>query len=186
MAKGESKVIIKDDDDDDCDSDNDDNALSYNDLVAMVIKSDDKLRMERSKLRDLELKNVSLQNYFEELKTTHENLKTSHETFNTSWGTVKEKHEELKEAHNSLLAQKVKGKMSMGVECNILNTSPCTTNPSCSTSTSSCISEDMSCDSLLLENESLKKEIECLSKDLARYFGSHVRFNHIGQIKNSP
>jgi hypothetical protein len=25
----------------------------------------------------------------------------------------------------------------------------------------------------------LKKEIECLSKDLARYFGSHVRFNHI-------
>jgi hypothetical protein len=38
----------------------------------------------------------------------------------------------------------------------------------------------MSCDSsLLLENESLKKEIECLSKDLAWYFGSHVRFNHI-------
>jgi hypothetical protein len=37
----------------------------------------------------------------------------------------------------------------------------------------------MYCDSLLLENESLKKEIECLSKDLARYFGSHVRFNHI-------
>jgi hypothetical protein len=37
----------------------------------------------------------------------------------------------------------------------------------------------MSCDSLLLENESLKKKIECLSKDLARYFGSHVRFNHI-------
>jgi hypothetical protein len=30
-----------------------------------------------------------------------------------------------------------------------------------------------------LEKESLKKEIECLSKDLARYFGSHVRFNHI-------
>jgi hypothetical protein len=52
MAKGESKVII-DEDDDDCDSDNDDNALSYDDLVAMVIKSDDKLRMERSKLRDL-------------------------------------------------------------------------------------------------------------------------------------
>jgi hypothetical protein len=37
----------------------------------------------------------------------------------------------------------------------------------------------MSYDSLLFENESLKKEIECLSKDLARYFGSHVRFNHI-------
>jgi hypothetical protein len=37
----------------------------------------------------------------------------------------------------------------------------------------------MSYDSILLENESLKKEIECLSKDLARYFGSHVRFNHI-------
>jgi hypothetical protein len=83
MAKGESKVIIDDDDDDDCDSDNDDNALSYDDLVAMVIKSNDKLRMERSKLRDLELKNVSLQNSFEELKTTHENLKTSmkHSTF---------------------------------------------------------------------------------------------------------
>jgi hypothetical protein len=63
MAKGESKVII-DKDDDDCDSDNDDNALSYDDLVAMVIKSDDKLRMERSKLRDLEMKNVSLQNSF--------------------------------------------------------------------------------------------------------------------------
>jgi hypothetical protein len=57
MAKGESKVII-DDDDDDCDSDNDDNALSYDDLVAMIIKFDDKLRMERSKLRDLEVKNV--------------------------------------------------------------------------------------------------------------------------------
>jgi hypothetical protein len=56
VAKGESKVIIEDDDDDDCDSDNDDNALSYDDLVAMVIKSDDKLRMERSKMRDLELK----------------------------------------------------------------------------------------------------------------------------------
>jgi hypothetical protein len=69
--------------------------------------------------------------------------------------------------------------MSMGVEYNILNTSPCATSPSYSTSTSSCISEDMSCDSLLLENESLKKEIECLPKDLARYFGSHVRFNHI-------
>jgi hypothetical protein len=114
MAKGESKVII-DEDDDDCGSDNDGNALSYDDLVAMVIKSDDKLRMERSKLRDLELKNVSLQNSFEEIKTTHENLKTSHESLNISWGTLKEKHEELKEAHNSLLAQEVKGKMSMGV-----------------------------------------------------------------------
>jgi hypothetical protein len=163
MAKGESKVIIEEDDD--CDSDNDDNVLSYDDLVAMVIKSDDKLRMERSKLKDLEVKNVSLQNSFVEL--------------NTSWVTLKEKHEELKEANNSLLAQEVKGKMSMGVECNILNISPCTTNPSYSTCTSSCISEDMSCDSLLLENESLKKEIECLSKDLARYFGSHVRFNHV-------
>jgi hypothetical protein len=68
LAKGESKVIIKDDGDDDYDSDNDDNALSYDDLVAMVIKSNDKLRMERSKLRDLELKNVSLQNSFEELR----------------------------------------------------------------------------------------------------------------------
>jgi hypothetical protein len=95
------------------------------------------------------------------------------------WGTLKEKHEELKEAHNYLLAQEVKVKMSMGVECNILNISPCATNPSCSTNTSSCISEDMSCDSLLLENESLKKEIECLSKGIVRYFGSHVRFNHI-------
>jgi hypothetical protein len=103
MAKGESKVII-DEDDDDCDSDNDDNALSYDDLVAMVIRSEDKLRMEISTLRDLELKNVSLQNSFGELKTTHENLKTSHETLNISWGTLKEKHEELKEAHNSLLA----------------------------------------------------------------------------------
>jgi hypothetical protein len=37
----------------------------------------------------------------------------------------------------------------------------------------------MSYDSLLLENESFKKEVECLSKDLARYFGSHVWFNHI-------
>jgi hypothetical protein len=155
------------------------NALSYDDLVAMVIKSDDKLRIERSKLRDLEVKNVSLQNYFEELKTTHENLKISHETLNTSWGTLKEKHEELKEAHNSLLAQEVKVKMSMGVECNILNISPCATNSSCSTSTSSCINEDISGDCLLLENESLKKKIECLSKDLAQYFGSHVRFNHI-------
>jgi hypothetical protein len=63
MAKGESKVII-DEDDDDCDSDNDDNALSYDDLVAMVIRSEDKLRMEISTLRDLELKNVSLQNSF--------------------------------------------------------------------------------------------------------------------------
>jgi hypothetical protein len=158
MAKGESKVILEEDDDD-CDSDNDDNVLSYDDLVAMVIKSDDKLHMERSKLRDLEVKNVSLQNSFEELKTTHENLKISHETLNTSWGTLKEKNEELKEAHNYLFAQEVEGKMGMGVECNILNISPYTTNPSCSISTSSCISEDMSCDSLLLENESLKKEI---------------------------
>jgi hypothetical protein len=67
----------------------------------------------------------------------------------------------------------------MGVECNILNSSPCSSNPSCSTSTSSCIGEDMSYDSLLLENESFKKEVECLSKYLARYFGSHVWFNHI-------
>jgi hypothetical protein len=58
MEKGESKVII-DDDDYDCDSDNDDNALSYDDLVAMIIKSDHKLRLERSKLKDLELKNVA-------------------------------------------------------------------------------------------------------------------------------
>jgi hypothetical protein len=66
-------------------------------------------------------------NSFEELKTTHENLKISHETLNTSWGTLKDKHEELKEAHNSLLAQEVKGKISMGVECNILNISLCAT-----------------------------------------------------------
>jgi hypothetical protein len=59
MTKGESKVIIKEDDDVSY-SDNDDNALSYDDLVAMVIKSDDELRMERSKLRDLEVENVSL------------------------------------------------------------------------------------------------------------------------------
>jgi hypothetical protein len=39
--------------------------------------------MERSKLRDLELKNVSLQNSFEELKTTHEILRLpmKHSTF---------------------------------------------------------------------------------------------------------
>jgi hypothetical protein len=79
MTKGESKVIIEDDDDD-CDSCDDDCALSCDDLVAMVFESDDKLRMERSKLRDLEVKNVSLQNSFEELKTTHENLKISHLT----------------------------------------------------------------------------------------------------------
>jgi phage shock protein A len=103
----------------------------------MIIKSDDKLRLERSKLKDLELKNISLKNSFEELKTTHENLKTSHETLNISWETLKDKHEKLKEAHNSLLAREVKGKMSMGVECNILNTSPCSSNPSCSTRTSS-------------------------------------------------
>ena len=70
----------------------------------------------------------------------------------------------------------------MGVECDILNNKSCmssSSNPSCSTSDSSCMSDDSSCDaSLVLENESLKKEIECLSKDLARYFGSHVRFNH--------
>jgi hypothetical protein len=47
------KVVEDDDDDDDGDSDDDDNALSYDDLVAMVIKSDEKLRMERSRLRDL-------------------------------------------------------------------------------------------------------------------------------------
>jgi hypothetical protein len=58
--------------------------LSYDDLVAMVIKFDDKLRKERSKLRDLDVKNASLQNSFEELKTTHENRKISHETLNTS------------------------------------------------------------------------------------------------------
>jgi hypothetical protein len=40
MAKGESKVILEEDDDD-CDSDNDNNALSYDDLVAMVIKFDE-------------------------------------------------------------------------------------------------------------------------------------------------
>jgi hypothetical protein len=88
MAKGESKVIVEDDDDGDCDSDNYENALPYDDLVAMVIKFDDKLRMERSRLRDLEVKNVSLQNSFEELKTTHKNLKISHETLNTLWGTL--------------------------------------------------------------------------------------------------
>jgi hypothetical protein len=55
------------------------NALSYDDLVAMVIKSDNKLRMDRSKLRDLEVQNVSLQNSFEDLKTTHENQKISQE-----------------------------------------------------------------------------------------------------------
>jgi hypothetical protein len=123
IAKGESKIITEDDDDD-CDSDNNDNALSYDDLVAIVIKSNDKLRMERSKLRDLEVKNISLQSSFEELKTTHENFKISHETLNTLWGTLKEMHEELKEAHNSLLAQEVKGKMSVDVDCNIVNVSP--------------------------------------------------------------
>jgi flagellar motor switch protein FliG len=80
--------------------------------------------MERSKLRDLEVKNISLQSSFEELKTTHENFKISHETLNTLWGTLKEMHEELKEAHNSLLAQEVKGKMSVDVDCNIVNVSP--------------------------------------------------------------
>ena len=70
-------------------------------------------------MKDLELKNVSLQNSYEELKTSHANLKDSHDTLNTSWGILKEKHEELKEAHNSLLAQEVKGKMNMGVECDI-------------------------------------------------------------------
>jgi hypothetical protein len=39
--------------------------------------------MERSKLKDLELKNVSLQNSFEELKTTHKILRLpmNHSTF---------------------------------------------------------------------------------------------------------
>ena len=47
MAKGETKVIVEDDDNDsesDCD---DDNAISYNDIVAMLIRSDEKLHMER-------------------------------------------------------------------------------------------------------------------------------------------
>jgi hypothetical protein len=75
MAKGESKVIVEDDD---CESDDDDDALYYDDLVAMAIKSDDKSRMEISNLRNLEVKNVSLQNSFKELNTTHESLKISH------------------------------------------------------------------------------------------------------------
>jgi hypothetical protein len=29
-----------------------------------------------------------------------------------------------------------------------------------------------------LENESLKKEVDCLSEDLAKWFGSHTKFNH--------
>jgi hypothetical protein len=76
--------------------------------------------------------------------------------------------------------------MSMGVECNILNTSSCTSNPSCSTSTSSCISEDMSCDSLLLENESLKKGIECCQKILHGILGVMFGLIIFGKIKNSP
>jgi hypothetical protein len=69
----------------------------------MVIKSDDKLR-------DLELKNVSLQNCFEELKTTHENLKTSRETLNISWGTLKEKHGSLRMLTTLSLHKKSKEK----------------------------------------------------------------------------
>ena len=151
-AKGETKVIIEDvneDDDSDCDAEN---GLSYDDLVAMLLKSDDKLRIERSKLKDSELKNDSLQSSLEELKTTHANLKDSHDTLNTSWGILKEKHEKLEEAHNSLLAQ-VKGKMSMGVECDSVKDNSCmscSTNPSCSTSTSSCISDGNPCDTSLL------------------------------------
>jgi hypothetical protein len=66
--------------------------------------------MERSKLRVLELKNVSLQNYFEELKTTHKNLMTSHETLNISWELLKKSMRSLRKLTTLSLHKKSKEK----------------------------------------------------------------------------
>ena len=65
MAKGGAKVQQDDELDE----------LSYDDLVEMLNDADEFMTKEKAKLKDLKLKFTSLQDSYEELKTSHENLK---------------------------------------------------------------------------------------------------------------
>jgi hypothetical protein len=172
MAKGESKVT------NDEASDDEEDSLSYDDLVRMISESDDVLRKKSDKIMEWKRKYSSLLNSYEELKTSHENLKKSHEELQDSNEFLKESNEKLKEAHITLAAHEtVKDKVVTCAKCDELKCTSCcpsTSNFSCSTSISSCTSDA----SLILENESLKKEVDGLSKDLAKWFGSHAKFNH--------
>ena len=49
--------------------------FSYDDLVEMLNDADEFMTKEKTKLKDLKLKFTSLQDSYEELKTSHENLK---------------------------------------------------------------------------------------------------------------
>jgi FtsZ-binding cell division protein ZapB len=159
-------------------SEDEEDSLSYDDLVRMISESDDVLRKKSDKIAEWKRKYSSLLNSYEELKTSHENLKKSHEELQASNEFLKESNEKLKEAHVTLVAHEtVKDKVVSCAKCDELKCASCcpsTSNFSCSTSISSCTSDA----SLILENESLKKEVDCLSKDLAKWFGSHAKFNH--------
>jgi hypothetical protein len=172
MAKSESKVT------NDEASDDEEDSLSYDDLVRMISEFDDVLRKKSDKIAEWKRKYSSLLNSYEELKTSHENLKKSHEKLQASNELLKESNEKLKEAHVTLVAlETIKDKIVSCEKYDELKCASCCpsiSNFSCSTSISFCTSDA----SLILENESLKKEVDCLSKDLAKWFGSHAKFNH--------
>ena len=62
MAKGGAKVQ----------QDGELDEFSYDDLVEMLNDADEFMTKEKAKLKDLKLKFTSLQNSYEELKTSHE------------------------------------------------------------------------------------------------------------------
>jgi len=134
----------------------------------MLNDADEFMSKEKAKLKDLKLKFISLQAFYEELKISHENLK--------------ETHEKLEEAHNTLLAHENKKTLSIGVSCDLINDKCCassSTNPSCSSSDFSFSSNTSSCDeSLIVKNELLKKEVTCLTNDLRKCYGQMAKFNH--------
>jgi hypothetical protein len=154
MAKGELKV---------CEIDE----FTYDDLVEMVCNLDDLLGNMKGRYKNLKKKHVSLQESYEERKTSNVNLLDA--------------HEKLKEAHNSYISHEANMvKVDVGITCDLLDDMPQIENVSkssistscddfhampCSSNVDSCMIDYSSCDPLLIvENDELRNTIDCLTK----------------------
>jgi hypothetical protein len=128
----------------------------------------------------LKKKHISLQESYEEVKTSHKNLLDT--------------HEKLKEAHNSHISQEVnKVKVDVDITCDLLDDMPNIDKVSKSSISTSCddllampcssnvysyMNDYSSCDPLLIiENDKLRNIIDCLTKTHANCHRGENTYN---------
>jgi hypothetical protein len=172
MVKGEPKV---------CEIDK----FTSDDLVEMVSNLDNLLGDMEGKYKILRKKHVSVQEYYEELKTSHK--------------TLLDTHEKLKEAYISHISQEAnKVKVDVGIIYDLIDDMPKIDKVSkssistscddllampCSSNIDSCMN-DSPCDPLLIvKNHELRNITDCLTKALENYHRGENTYNKMWECQ---